>query len=361
MSGNPFIQYRERLDSYDKARAGGLDDAWFCDQVTELDTAVARVHGHGFVRTPVVPGEPLAAALGLDLDLWIKDETGNVGDSHKARHLFGVALHLLVDEALGAPQAQDLAIASCGNAALGAAVIARAMDRNLAVFVPTWADASVLAKLHELGADVTTCARQTGEAGDPAYLRFSEAVAQGARSFSVQGVDTPTTFDGGRTIGWELDDQVPGVEVVYVQVGGGALATSVAMAMPAARVVPVQSEGCAPLNAAWEQLKPGFDFAHAGANPDSYMTPWPSEPQSLATGILDDVTYDWHPLLAAVHRSQGEPVVAPEERIVGAHELATERTSVPVCATGTAGLAGLMADPPAPGTRTALLFTGLRR
>ena len=361
MSDNPFIVYRDRLDSHAKALAGGLDDAWFVDCVEALDAKVAAVHGHGFEVTPVVSGEALAQALGVDLDLWIKDETGNVGDSHKARHLFGVALHLLVDEALGAERCDDLAIASCGNAALGAGVIARALDRKLSVFVPDWADQAVLDRLDELGANVRTCERRAGEAGDPAYLRFSEAVAEGARPFSVQGTDTPTTFDGGRTIGWELNDQLPGIEVVYVQVGGAALATAVALAMPEARVVPVQSAGCAPLRAAWDRLSPDFDFAHAADHPDEYMSAWPTEPTSLATGILDDVTYDWLPLLTEVHRAHSEPIVAPENNIVQAHELAHAHTDVPVCVTGTAGLAGLLTDPPEPGTRTALLFTGLLR
>ena len=85
--------------------------------------------------------------------------------------------------------------------------------------------------------------------------------------------------------------------MIYIQVGGGALATSVSSAIPEARLHPVQAEGCAPLEVAWQRLEPGFDFAAAASNPDDYMQPWPDEPKSMATGILDDVTYDWQPLL----------------------------------------------------------------
>ena len=42
------------------------------------------------------PGLAAAASLPTDL-LWVKDETSNVGGSHKARHLFGVLLHMAVD------------------------------------------------------------------------------------------------------------------------------------------------------------------------------------------------------------------------------------------------------------------------
>ena len=154
MSTNPFLRYRDRLDSHRAALAGGLSDEWFVETVEKLDAAVAEVDGRGFVITPTQPMPELAAAAGVDVDLHVKIEIDNVGGSHKARHLFGVALAMLVDEALGAEVPERLAIASCGNAALGASVIARAMDRELTVFVPTWADPPVVAALTDLGADL---------------------------------------------------------------------------------------------------------------------------------------------------------------------------------------------------------------
>jgi threonine synthase len=243
---------------------------------------------------------------------------------------------------------------------LGAAVVAAAMKRNLEVFVPVWADESVIRRLDELGASINRCERQSGESGDPCYNRFSEAVAAGAGAFSVQGTDTPSTFDGGRTLGWELAEQVPDLDAIYIQVGGGALATAVSMALPGVRLHPVQAAGSAPLRRAWDALSPGFDFDKAAANPDDYMTPW-EDPKSFATGILDDITYDWIPLLKQTRATGGEPIVAPEELIVRAYELAHLHTAVPVCATGTAGLAGLLHRPPDHRERVALLFTGLDR
>jgi threonine synthase len=365
MSDNPFVRYRDRLDSYAAARAGGLSDEQFVELVEELDAAVAAVDGHGFEITPTRLMPELASAAGFDdVELLVKVEVDNVGGSHKARHLMGVAIQMLVDEALGAAPGGPLAIASCGNAALGASVIARAMDRPLQVFVPTWADAPVVEQLNALGADLRVCARREGEAGDPCYLRFGEAVAGGARPFSVQGVDTPSTFDGGRTIGWELADQVDELggplDALYVQVGGGALATAASLGIGDVALFPVQTEGCAPLRRAWDLLAPSFDFEAAAADPASYMWPWEEEPASAASGILDDVTYDWLPLLQRTLATGGEPIVASESTILRAHELATE-TGVAVSATGSAGLAGPLTVPPAAGARIAVLFTGLRR
>lgn len=358
---NPFIRYRARLDSHARALEHGLSDPWFVDAVEGLDAAITAVEGHGFTITPIVDGGRLAAAAGLDVDLVIKAEPGNVGGSHKARHLFGVALHMAVDEALGSRPATRLAIASCGNAALGAAIVAAAMQRTLEVYVPDWADEAVVARLVDLDARVHRCERRPDEAGDPAYLRFREAVESGATPFSVQGTDTPTTFDGGRTLGWELAEQALDLDAAYVQVGGGALATAVSQGLgDGVRLHPVQAEGCAPLRRAWDALTPGFDFAAAAADPDRFMQPWP-EPHSAATGILDDVTHDWIQVLQRTRRTGGEPIVASESQIVRAYRLAHDFTDVPVCATGTAGLAGLLHDPPAAGERVVVLFTGVDR
>lgn len=357
---NPFLRYRDRLDSYQRVRAGDMSDQQWVEIVSTLDQQVSGVEGHGFVETPVVETPELAAAASLDLDLWVKAEPNNVGGSHKARHLMGVAIHMLVDEALGAPVTERLAIASCGNAAMGAGVIAAAMKRPLDVFVPTWADSTVVSRLTDLGSTVTHSERREGEAGDPAYLRFREAVEGGARAFSVQGTDTPTTFDGGRTLGWELADQLDAIDSLYIQVGGGALATSVSMAVPSARLHPVQAEGCAPLRRAWDRLSPDFDFDAAESNPDDYMWPW-ENPQSFASGILDDITYDWLPLLRRTVSSGGEPIVAPESQIVKAYEMAHAHTDIDVCSTGAAGLAGLLTQSPSRRERVVLLFTGIDR
>ena len=136
---NPFVRYRSLLSAHDRAES----DADFLDIVQRLDDAVAEVDGRGFVVTPFAPNESLGA--------WVKDETGNVGGSHKGRHLMGLAIWL---DVVQIDRSRPLAIASCGNAALAAAVIARAAARPLTVHVPTWADAAVIDRLRELGAAI---------------------------------------------------------------------------------------------------------------------------------------------------------------------------------------------------------------
>ncbi|MDX1449495.1 MAG: hypothetical protein R3246_10595, partial [Acidimicrobiia bacterium] len=49
---NPFVVYRDRLDSYARARALGWSEDVFISLVRRADAEVADVAGRGFVTTP---------------------------------------------------------------------------------------------------------------------------------------------------------------------------------------------------------------------------------------------------------------------------------------------------------------------
>ena len=361
---NPFVAYGPRMAWWAFARAHGMTEA----AVVALASEVAD----GFAETPFAPQ---ALALGADgpSTVWVKDETGNVGGSHKSRHLVGILLHLRAAAALRllpAGERPPLAIASCGNAAIAAATLSRRAEWPLQVFVPDWASATVLETLEALGASITVCARRESDPpGDPAVLRFRESVTAGALPFSVQGPENGMCLDGGRTIGWEIADAVGAdggpdrLDRVVVQVGGGALATCAGWGLgPSVRLDTVQADGCAPLARAWWRSKdlavPDAGIPHRWAQ---LMTPW-ERPQSLADGILDDETYDWLGVFDVMRRSGGQPLVAPEEAIVSAATIGAA-SGVPVSATGAAGVAGLLVREgrPADGEEVAVIFSGVTR
>ncbi len=93
------------------------------------------------------------------------------------------------------------------------------------------------------------------------------------------------------------------------------------------------------------------------------MWPWETEPHSAADGILDDETYDWVGAVQGMAASGGTPVVVTEAQVLEAHELGRRLTGIDVSATGTAGLAGLLAirDQVADDERVVVLFTGRER
>jgi threonine synthase len=391
---NPFVRYRAFLRAYHVAIAGGLTDGEFCSLVRRLDGQVADVDGHGFSATPFARSSRLSARLEFTErgGVWIKDETGNVSGSHKARHLFGVLLWLEVAERLGwadPSRRPDLAIASCGNAALAAAVVAAAGGRTLRVFVPVDAEPAVLARLEELGARITVCPRERGESGDPTVHRLLEALAEGMLPFTCQGNLNGLAVEGGETIGYEIAADLAAadstVDHLVVQVGGGALASACGESLREAaalgaipsppRLHTVQTEGAWPLRRAFEAVAarcPGRSpreireaVSYAAHHRSAFMWPWESEPRSVAHGILDDETYDWLAVVEGMLTTGGGPLVVDEPTLERANAIAHETTAVPVDHTGSSGLAGLLALRDA-GTvsadeRVAVLLTGVLR
>lgn len=379
---NPFVRYRTLFHTWRLARRAGMSDAAYLALVEALDTAVAEVDGTGFVITPLVDSD--------ELGVHIKDETGNVSGSHKARHLFGLAIHLRVVAELGLwdPSEARLAIASCGNAALAAAVVAKAMAMPLDVYIPTWANEAVVTRLRELGAELIVCERNDSDPpGDPCYHAFRKAVSGGALPFTCQGPENGLVIDGGRTLGFELvDQQLPppaqaggglgrGARPLVIQVGGGALFSAVAQALHwanklgALETVPtlhaVQPLNSHPLALAWRALGPDGDIATARRNRSLYMQPWMREPKSVATGILDDETYDWAAICEALIATGGSVVLAKENTLRQARDDAAAATAIAVSATGAAGLAGVY-ELRAQGklsedARPTVLFTGRQR
>jgi len=392
---NPFVRYRALMHSWHVASTRQISDGAYCRLVQWLDALVAAVDGRGFGVTPFFRSEELSAALGFTQSggVWVKNETGNVSGSHKGRHLMGVLIHLAVMEEAGILDPQNrrnMATSSCGNAALAAAVIARAGSWQLTCFVPPDADDHVVRRLHELRANVEVCRREPGVPGDPTYLRLRAALAHGALPFTTQGNENGLTIEGGQTLGYELVTDLAelpaGLDHLVVQVGAGALASSCVQALREAtrmgalarlpRVHTVQTFGAHPLERAYWRVRAllpdeagAIDVqqavAKAAAQRSAFMKPWEEEPKSVATGILDDETYDWRAVVEGMLLTGGRPVVVPEDTLVEANQLAASATGIDVDATGSAGLAGLVkmrrAGVIGADDNAAVLFTGVRR
>jgi threonine synthase len=305
-----------------------------------------------------------------------------VSGSHKARHLAGIILSLRAqarkEDTRGVSARPPLAIASCGNAALAAATVARAGGRSLEVFVPPDADPAVLDQLGALEALVTACPRD-GLPGDPTYRRLLEALDEGAVPFTCQGNLNGLAVEGGQTLGWEIVAAGVPLDRLVVQVGGGALASAcihafregVALgALPAmARLDTVQTEGAWPLGRAFEELRRSADVTQAirfaSHHRSAFMWPWEEEPRSIAHGILDDETYDWLAVVEGMLETGGEALVVDEGTLEAANGLARETTEIDVDHTGSSGLAGLLAlratGDVGDDERVALLYTGVVR
>lgn len=389
-----------------------MTDGEFLSLVSEMDRRVAEVADIGFRETPFGRHPTLSREVGCE-EIWIKDETGNVGGTHKGRHLAGVMIWLLVEEFLRRATPDDrprLAISSCGNAAWAATLLAASVDWPIDVYVPPDAGA-VLDRLAAGGAELQRCERRPNEAGDPCYLRFSEAVQSGSLPFTCQGPSNGLVIEGGQTLVWEMISTLLSEERqldrLFVQTGGGALASACVLGWrealqvvdigPLPALHPVQTTGAAPLVRAYDAVVARLgrrigsrdspagsssaraelaariraelesevieeELLYAAGHRSEFMWPWEEEPRSVADAILDDETYDWLPLVSGMLESGGYPVVVSEARLEEANRLAHQTTGIDVSVSGSAGLAGalelagegLVGSP----DRVGLLFSG---
>eukprot|EP00747_Dinoflagellata_sp_TGD_P163442 gnl/TRDRNA2_/TRDRNA2_182116_c0_seq1.p1 gnl/TRDRNA2_/TRDRNA2_182116_c0~~gnl/TRDRNA2_/TRDRNA2_182116_c0_seq1.p1 ORF type:complete len:1044 (+),score=218.35 gnl/TRDRNA2_/TRDRNA2_182116_c0_seq1:21-3152(+) len=373
-SGNPFVRFRRRLYLYRFARALGMSDADWVEMVNDLDARLQKVD-HGYSQTPLCWHETLG--------VWAKDETGQVGQSHKSRHFFLAMLYLQTLLRTNAPAGKGLrdrrlAVASCGNAAVGAATIAAAAEWPIDVFIPDDAMPEVVEKLKALGAVVNVCPKADNAklGGDATVFACNDAVSKrGSIPFTLQ--NNGLAVDGTCTLIWEAIEQLAKQGIhelgsVFVQIGGGTLASGILTGLRFSQRsgdIPslptfycVQADGCAPLARCHQRLlheihgneafsaaapkplsakrrKLAIDSACAKRN--KFMEVW-ENPHSVAHGLLDDETYDWANICDGMLETGGMPVVVTDDVIKQACKDARSITKgLPMCHTGSVGLAGV--------------------
>lgn len=102
------------------------------------------------------------------------------------------------------------------------------------------------------------------------------------------------------------------------------------------------------------------EWIRAHINPPTIET----EPHRIATGILDDETYDWLAITRAFLMTGGTPLVVAEATLAEATRLAKSEAGIAADATGASGLAGaidLARRAAGPSENIAVLVTGVER
>lgn len=362
---NPFISFKKFISS-----SYLYKENEFSSIIDLISNNLRKIGEPGFELTPIFNNEKLEESVGgHPKSLFIKYEAENVSGSHKSRHALGNLLYIESIRRLRREEMKkNLAIYSCGNAALGAASVALAFDYQLYTFVPESVDQAILSRLVKYKAKVVKVKRDSLGAGDPCYIRFHEAVETlGFIPCSCSGPDNWSNIEGGATIIYEFIFQMKNQygfipDVLIIQVGGGALASAIIYGLrlllkagiisKVPKIYLVQTESCYPLYKSFVKLRriagqinnKTFSqiMKQIGKQGSSYMKPWSKNmPESLAEGILDDITYDWLNCLEGVIESKGEVLVVKEDLIRQAYEL-VKSLGMNVSATGTAGLAGLL-------------------
>jgi threonine dehydratase len=259
--------------------------------------------------TPVVRSETLGRLAGREVRL--KAETLQRTGSFKIRGAV-VKLASLDRERRGA----GVIAASAGNHGQAVAWAAREAGVHASVFMPADAPLAKIEATKDYGAEVVLTGSSLEDALAAATARAAETGATIVHPF-----DDPVVVSGQGTLGLELDEQLEEVQTVVVPVGGGGLASGIALALaelrPEVRVAGVQAERCAPF---------------AGR---------PALGPTIADGIaVKQPGQLTQPILA---ERLAELVTVSDEEIAQAIVLLLERTKLVVEGAGAAGVAAVLA------------------
>ena len=187
--------------------------------VTFADIEAARhiIAGH-VLRTPILPAPPLSALTGAEV--YVKYENLQVTNSFKER---GACVKLA---ALDADERRRGVIAmSAGNHAQAVAYHARRLGIPATVVMPVTTPFVKVKATEALGAAVVLHGETVAEAQSQAEILAA------ARSFVwVHPYDDPHVIAGQGTIALEMLEDVPGLDVLIVPIGGGGLIAGNAIA-----------------------------------------------------------------------------------------------------------------------------------
>jgi threonine dehydratase len=212
-----------------------------------LETAAAAVEGR-LHRTPLLSSETLGRSFGGRA--FLKAELFQKTGSFKPRGMLAKLASLSSEE-----KARGVISISAGNAAQGLAWACAEEGVDCLVVMWQGASGAKVAATRAYGAEVDLESPGPVEAFD----RVREVAEMTGRTF-VHPYDDPTVIAGHSTLGREIVDELPEVDVILVPVGGGGLvagvATGVATGAAGRRIVAVEPEGSAALHEALRAGEP---------------------------------------------------------------------------------------------------------
>ncbi|HEV3408479.1 MAG TPA: pyridoxal-phosphate dependent enzyme [Gaiellaceae bacterium] len=279
--------------------------------VGDVVAASARVETR-LRRTPVLAADELGERVSLKAELF--QRTG----SFKPRGVLNRLAALSDDE-----RARGVVTTSAGN--LAAALAYGSALESVDCLVVMWQGASEhkIAAVRRYGAAVDLEATTPGEA----FARMGQLQRESGRLL-VHPWDDPLVLAGHATVGLEIVEERPDVELVVVPVGGGGLIAGIASVVkalrPDARIVAVEPERAAGLHAA---LAAG--------------EPVPVEPSSIADGL--NAPFVGERCLAICRELVDEAVLVSEDEIRAGFRFLYDRAKLAAEPAGAATAAAILA------------------
>lgn len=200
------------------------------------------------MRTPLKPVPALAERVGVPV--YLKLENLQPTGAFKLRGAW-----TFVSRRAPAARTRGVITYSSGNHGQAVAFAAQRVGVRAVVVMPETAPSAKVEGVRRWGGEVVFA----GRTSEDRYER-AEAMAQAESLTVIPPFDHPDIIAGQGTVGLEIAEQLPGVSLVAVPVGGGGLIAGITTALgalvPHAQVVGVEPEGAPKLAAALDAGEP---------------------------------------------------------------------------------------------------------
>ena len=170
-------------------------------------------------RTQLIPTQKINTAA----NVFLKPENLQVTGSFKVRGA-GFKISQLSDE----EKAHGVIACSAGNHAQGVALAAKRYGIPALICMPSGAPISKVEATRELGAEVCL----VPGVYDDAYAKAMQLNEEKHMTF-IHPFDDEQVIAGQGTVGMEILNENPDIDVIFVPIGGGGLASGVAFAVKA--------------------------------------------------------------------------------------------------------------------------------
>lgn len=228
--------------------------------------------------------------------LGIKDENYNPNGSFKDRSL-AYQISSYLDRNI-----KDFVISSSGNAAISAAAYCELAQAKLRIFVAEDVNALKYAKLQEIAKRYEGVTIEKHKQAKSAAIRYARETG----AANLRGSQDDLAITGFKTIAYELSEQYPQLDAVFIPCSSGTSTLALALAF-AEMQLPVKIFAC--------QSSRIHPIAKA------FVDDFEATETSLADAITDRVALRRDAVVKAIKESKGSGLIITDEELLAAKAL----------------------------------------
>ena len=284
--------------------------------IDDIRAAAERIKG-AVIRTPMLVSRTLSEVVGAEV--WLKFENLQFTAAYKERGALNKLLQLSREE-----RKRGVIAASAGNHAQAVAYHAKRLGIPATIVMPEPTPTVKVTQTAGFGATVVL----HGDMLDDAYAKARELALENGYVF-IHPFDDPQIIAGAGTVGIEMLEEAPDLDMIVVPIGGGGLMSGVSIAAralkPDIELIGVEAE-------LYPSMKCAIQGCHLPLGGDTLAEGIAvKQPGELTSRILKELVND--------------VVLVPERDLERAVAMLVGIEKTVVEGAGAAGLAAMLADP----------------